>query len=247
MLDAKSEQAIAEAVGHLRARFGARLVTVSLYGSGVGPDFVPGVSDLNLVVVLDVLGVDDLQVLHPDIARWRKQGIATPLIIDREFLRDATDVFPMELEEIRDQHRPLHGTDVFATLAIRRDNLRYQCEHEARGKLLRLEGLSLEVGGDPKALQRLMLDSLKTFLIVMRNVNRLVGVHEPGSYVTVLPAFMRYFRRDFPLMARLLRIKLGHDPWIDDVDATFRAYVGEVRQLVEFIDQLPADGRATAS
>lgn len=251
MLDAKSEQGVAEMVGHLRARFGARLVTVSLYGSAVGPDFIPGTSDINLVVVLDAVEVEDLQALHPDVARWRQYRIATPLIIDQAFLRDAADVFPMELEDIRDHHRPLHGVDVFATLAIQRDNLRYQCEHEARGKLLRLHGLYLEIGSDRTALQRLMLDSLKTFLIVVRNVNRLVGVHEPGSYATVLPALTRYFHCNFPIMTRLLRIKLSRelspDSWPDDIDATFRGYVGELRQLVGFIDQLPSDRRATDS
>ncbi|HVN86534.1 MAG TPA: hypothetical protein VMW17_17000 [Candidatus Binatia bacterium] len=242
MLDAKAEQTVAEVVGHLRARFGARLVAMSLYGSGVGSDFIPGASDINLVVVLDEVGAGDLRVLHPDLVRWRKRGIATPLLIDQEFLRDAVDVFPMELEDIRDHHRPLFGPDVFAALVIHRDHLRYQCEHEARGKLLRLHGLALEIGDDRRALQQLVLDSLKTFLIVMRNVNRLVGVHEPGSYATVISAFCRHFDCALPAMTRLLRIKLSQEPWGDDFDALFRAYVGEVRELVRRIDQLPADG-----
>jgi hypothetical protein len=108
-----------------------------------------------------------------------------------------------------------------------------------------LQGLLLELGSDRRALQRLMLDSLKTFLIVMRNVNRLVGVHEPGSYTTVLSAFTRYFQCEFPVIARLLRIKLSQEAWRDDVDATLRAYLVEVQRLVQLVDQLPVDGSAT--
>jgi hypothetical protein len=245
MLDAKTEQVLATVTERLRALFSARLVTVALYGSAVGPDFVAGQSDLNLAVVLDTVGFADLQALQAELGGWRKQGLATPLLLDQRFLHEAADVFPMELEDIRDHHRSLHGADVFATLAIRRDNLRYQCEHEARGKLLRLAGLYLEIGGDRRALQRLMIESLKTFLIVMRNVNRLLSIHEPGVYASVLARFTQHFHCTFPTMARLLRIKLGQEKWRDDGDTTFRSYLAEVQQLIAYIDQLPADGGST--
>jgi len=243
MLDAKSERVLADVVKQLRARFDTRLVAASLYGSATGPDFVPGVSDINVVIVLDTVNPTDLETLQGDVRRWRKVGLATPLVLDRAFLRTAADVFPMELEEIKDRHRPLFGEDVLATLTIRRDNLRYQCEHEARGKLLRLEGLFLEQGDNQRALRALIIDSLKTFLIVLRNVNRLVGVHAPGdSYAAVLQSGARHFDVEFPLMTQLLDIKLGRAQWPDDSDRVFRHYVEEVQRLVGLIDRLPADG-----
>ncbi|MBI1814235.1 MAG: hypothetical protein HYR72_04610 [Deltaproteobacteria bacterium] len=100
MLAAKTEQVLATVTERLRALFSARLVTVALYGSAVGPDFVAGQSDLNLVVVLDTVGFADLQALQAEFSGWRKQGLATPLLLDQRFLRDAADVFPMELEDI---------------------------------------------------------------------------------------------------------------------------------------------------
>ncbi|MBI1814236.1 MAG: hypothetical protein HYR72_04615 [Deltaproteobacteria bacterium] len=90
-----------------------------------------------------------------------------------------------------------------------------------------------------------MIESLKTFLIVMRNVNRLVGIHEPGAYASVLVRFAQHFHGTFPTMARLLRIKLGQEKWLDDGDPTFRSYLAEVQQLIGYIDQLPTDASST--
>ncbi len=240
MLDGKRGRIVSEVVEQLRTLFGARLITVALYGSAVGPDFVPGVSDINLVVVLDAVTFTDLDTLRLKVPRWRKRGLATPLVLDRAFLRNAADVFPMEIEDIKEHHRVLDGEDALAALPVRRDHLRYQCEHEARGKLLRLQELYLEHGENSRALRALMLESLKTFLIVMRNVNRICGVHEPGSYQSVLRAFTRHQHCELPVMSHLLRIKLAQEKWRDDTAPTFRAYLEEVRQLVRCIDQLPA-------
>jgi hypothetical protein len=248
MLDAKTERALTDIVQQLRGLFDTRLACVALYGSAVGPDFVPGVSDLNLAIVLDAVAASDLNAMRPAMKRWRSHRVATPLVLDRVFLRDAADVFPMELEDIRDQHRPLFGDDVFAALAIRRDHLRYQCEHEARGKLLRLTGLYLEQGDRRHALRALMLDSLKTFLVVMRNINRLVGVHAVGAgYRDTLRAAAQHFGVEFPLMTQLLDIKAGRTPWPADDTQTFRGYLDEVQRLVGLIDRLPAGSTTVGS
>ena len=105
-----------------------------LYGSGASHDLVPGSSDLNLVVVLSQIDRATMIALRTHTAGWHKRHVATPLVIDRAFLRPATDVFPMELHDIKDDHRLLLGEDVSTALEIRDHNLRYQCEHEARGK-----------------------------------------------------------------------------------------------------------------
>jgi hypothetical protein len=251
MLDSKAERALAAASELLRSMFGTRLVGVVLYGSGAGPDHVSGASDMNLVVVLDEIQFEDLRRLHAEVQRWRRDRIATPLLIDRRFLRDGADVFPMELHDIRAQHRLLIGEDPFAALEISDENLRYQCEHEARGKLLRLRQLYLEIGGSRRDLRALMLDSLKTFLVVMRNLRRTVGAAAPARYREVLSSFAAEFGCAFPAMARLLEVKLGAAAWDDTAaEELFADYLGELQQLIDVIDRLAAgspDGPAARS
>jgi predicted nucleotidyltransferase len=238
MLDPKSERTVEGVCEQLRARFAPRLVTVALYGSAVGSDFVPGKSDINLVVVLDRVEYSDLHALRPLLPRWRKRGLATPLVLDREFLQRALDVFPMELHAIKAHHRILFGENVFAAIEVRNTHLRYQCEHEVRGKLLRLRALYVEIGNRSDALQRLMLDSLKTFLIIMRTLNWMRGAAATSLEAT-LTTFCEQFESTFPVMTRLLHLRQGKDEWDDDVENMFRGYLEEIEKLVLMIDRLP--------
>ncbi len=238
MLNARSERAVTGVAEQLHALFGAHLVTAALYGSAAGGDFVPGSSDINIVAVLDKLAYHHLRALRPYATRWRKDRITTPLLLDRAFLESAADVFPMELYDLQAQHRVLYGEDVFASLTVRDQNLRYQCEYEARGKLLRLRHLYLELEGNRRPLQELMLDSLKTFLVIMRHLNHLRSQPRPASYETVLDVFSRTFACHLPVMGHLLQIKLAKAQWSGDVEDTFRRYLAEVEQLVQVIDHL---------
>ena len=113
MLDAATEKILADATEKLCSAAGSRLQCLALYGSGAGPDYVAGSSDLNLVAVLDEIEPELLARLRAQVSRWRRQRVATPLLLDRRFLATAIDVFPMELHEIQAQHRILFGEDVF--------------------------------------------------------------------------------------------------------------------------------------
>src|SRR5207244_12166216 len=112
-------------------------------------------------VVVGRRTLDVLDVLAPVVARWRPRGFAPPLVMDDEYLAQARDSFPMELEDIRARHRVLAGSDPFAALTIDRAALRTECEREARGKLLRLRTLYVEAASAPNHVERLMVDSLK--------------------------------------------------------------------------------------
>lgn len=238
MLDARAERTLSEVTEQLRVLCGERLLCVALYGSGVGPDYVAASSDLNLVVVLTHVDRATMVALRAQTAGWHKRRVATPLVVEQAFLLAGADVFPMELHDIKDRHRLLLGTDVFAPLEIRDHNLRYQCEHEARGKLLRLRELYLEIGDNRGRLQLLMLDSLKTFLIVMRAVVRMRGSAPGLSYRETLERFSQEFTVSLPIMSRLLQVKLGKERFSSDVEDTFHAYVDEVERLVRVVDQM---------
>lgn len=249
MLDSKGERTVAEVCDQLRSALGGKVVAIALYGSAAGPDWVAGSSDINIVAVVDSLGHEDLRAVRPRVAAWRKKGVATPLLLDRRFLGSAVDVFPMEFYDIREGHRLLFGEDVFSTLSINDEHLRYQCEHEARGKLLRLRELYLEIGADRRRLRTLMLDSLTTFLTIMRHLTRRDGLPPPRPYADVLRTFRGIFHRDLPVTERLLEMKLSNVAWTGDEEETFRGYLSEIEELVATIDGLNvrSDGVAGTS
>ena len=246
VLDARTEKTLAQFTEEVRQLLADDLVAVALYGSGAGANFVPGASDLNVVIVLKEARFEVLQKLQPRTAAWHKLGFALPLLLDREFLQRGRDVFPMEFHDIKEQHRLLWGEEVFRELEINPRHLRFQAEHEARSKLLRLRALYLECAGDQQRLRALMLDSLKTFLILMRNLIRLRGKEGLLTYADVLEQFEQHFQRAFPRIHQLLAIRASQQPWPAEAAADcFRDYLAEVQQLVGVIDHLLSDASPT--
>jgi hypothetical protein len=239
MFDPQSEKILVQFTQELRGLLSDELVAVALYGSGAGSNFIPGASDLNVVIIVKEARFDVLQKLQPRIATWHTQGFAVPLLLDWEFLQRSRDVFPMEFHDIKEQHRLLWGEDIFRDLEIDTRHLRFQAEHEARSKLLRLQALYLECAGDQPRLQVLMLDSLKTFLILMRNLIRLHGKAGLLTYTEVLDQFEQHFHQSFSRMHQLIAIRAGQQQWSETPIANFfRDYLAEVQQIVTVIDHL---------
>jgi len=238
--DAAVEAQIAAFTRDVQAALGDRLVSLVLYGSAVGDDWVTQRSDLNVAVVVPRVTLDVLEALVPVIARWRRKRLALPLVADREYLESARDAFPMELDDIRRHHRVLAGADPFGGLVIERAALRRECEHEARGKLLRLRALFLDAAGRPAALEQLMVESLKSFLVVLRHLLRLRGAGEAHGYREVLAAGAGLLG-PLPVMQRLLDRRAG-DARLGAaaLREEFGGYLAEVERIVAALDALDA-------
>jgi hypothetical protein len=84
-----------------------------------------------------------------------------------------------------------------------------------------------------------MLDSLKTFLILMRNLVRLQGKTGLLTYTEVLDQFEQHFQQAFPRVRQLIAIRAGQQQWSETLIANFfRDYLAEVQQIVAVIDHL---------
>jgi predicted nucleotidyltransferase len=113
-LDTKTEQAIEKFAHEIQTLYGDDLVSLVLYGSAAGTDFVPDRSDLNFLVVLKCVTPEALRKAMPLVRAWHRQKIATPLFVDPEFLKNSLDVFPIEFLDMQEQHRVLAGHRYFA-------------------------------------------------------------------------------------------------------------------------------------
>src|SRR6187551_1300392 len=84
-----------------------------LYGSAVRGEFMPGRSNLNLLLV--VIGYDAamLKRYEPVHKRWSKEGIIIPLFLTDQEIRTSSALFPLEFLEIQEHHRVLGGRDPF--------------------------------------------------------------------------------------------------------------------------------------
>jgi hypothetical protein len=226
------QQVVTDAAAELAALCGDALRTLVVYGSAAGPEFDPSRSDVNLAAVVDPLDFAVLQRAAQWWGRWQRHRVAAPLLLSTVELDRSRDVFPLELLDLRERHRTLAGAEMLRDVAVDRECVRAECEREAKGKLLRLRALYVELAGSARELHALMLDSRKSFLHVMRGLLFLVGESWAASPAAVVRAFERRYGCALPVLA-----SLGATPPPGPIEPRFAAYVAEVELLGTIADR----------
>lgn len=225
------ERIVTEAGAELAAAFGSSLRTVVVYGSAESADFRPERSDVNFAVVAEPVSFEHLQRVSQWYARWRSERVAAPLMLAPSDLTRSLDVFPLEMLDLQARHRVLAGADLFSGLVVSPEAVRLECEREAKGKLVRLRALYLELAGSTTEIRELMLDSRKTFLHVMRGLLFVRGLAWETREAEVVPAFARTFGRALPVFSALTA---SRDP--AGVETRFGDYLGEIETLAAIAD-----------
>ena len=238
--DARLERDLAGFVKDVGRTLGDGLVGMSVYGSAATADWVRGRSDVNTLIVVRAVTSAVLDDLAARLPSWRKRGFALPLVVDEEFLERARDAFPMEMDDARRAHRTLAGPDLLSGLRVDRAQLRRQCEQEARGKLLRLRALYIDAAARPAALERLLVESLKTFLVILRHVLHLRGDDGPFAYADVLATGERLIG-PLPAFRRVLEHRRGTTRIASrELRSEFARYLGDAERVVSAVDALHA-------
>jgi len=236
-LEPKAEQQVRALAAKLAQALGTRVLSIAVYGSAAGDEYAPAFSDVNLLLVMSEVTYADLRLIGQMLAREASAELrlATPLVITPEFLDRARDVFPIELHDIRERHRGLHGDDLLSGIEITPDALRIQAEREARGKLLRLRSLAIS-RPDDETLQRALASAATTFLILARNLLGEPARRPRGE--ALLMEFAREHGLKLPVLTRIERLKVGHGRWPfeQELDQLLETLLIEVERLVASID-----------
>lgn len=172
-------------VRDLRAQIGERLRAAALFGSAARGEWVGGVSDVNVLVLLDDIDAAVLARAADTVRAATSRGV-TPLLLELDEWRRAADVFAIELADMHEAHVPLTDSDPVASHVVEPVNLRLQAEHELRGKLLHLHGGMLVAAQDPRRLGALLVHALPSFVTYLRTALRLAGQSVPGTMRAVI-------------------------------------------------------------
>ena len=207
-----------------------------LYGSAARGDFVPGRSDINLLLILDSVAPDTLRALGPALAAWRKASPQPPLLIGRAEWARAADTFPIEISDMRTASRLLRGDDPLAGLVVDRADLRRAVERELRGKLLRLRQAYAAWAGDPAALGELASRSAATIMVLLRALLVLLGRAVPGDPLELAAAAAGAIGIDGEPWLRVIRHR-GESGW-RCTPSEFEDYLDTMARATVFVDQL---------
>ncbi|MHA2298458.1 MAG: nucleotidyltransferase domain-containing protein [Candidatus Hodarchaeales archaeon] len=136
-LDSKEITRVNDFCKNLHNLAGNEIKSISLYGSAVREDYHPGISDINIFIVLKEKSVIILDNILDTVSRARRHGI-TPFFITEMNLRSSVDVFPIKFLAIQDSYQLLWGQDLLGELEITREHLRLRCEQEIKNLQLRM-------------------------------------------------------------------------------------------------------------
>ena len=207
-----------------------------LYGSAARGDWVKGVSDINVLLVVDDTSPAVLRSLSGPFEQWRRSGNPPPMLLHRAEWQRAADAFPIEVMDIQHAHTVLRGADPVTGLSLNLRELRLLLEHELRGKLLQLRRGYVALANDRAALSQLGLASMPTILILLRGILRLAErpiPREPEAVVREASAVAGTPPDGFLEMLR-------HRPeqkWVATREQ-FEAYLSAVEAAARYVDHL---------
>ncbi|HEX9900173.1 MAG TPA: nucleotidyltransferase domain-containing protein [Candidatus Methylomirabilis sp.] len=235
------EQVLQKFVQDVQGVYGEDLLAILLYGSAATGEHVTGRSDINVAVILRRLTAALLRKASGSLRNWHRQGFATPLFLDPETLHASLDAFPIEFLDMQERHRTLWGPDLLADLHVGRGNLRFQCEQELRGKLLKLCQSYVESAHTPTELERILGIAVPSIVVLARTLLRLGGEDPSGGTDTVLErtqarfgAFTTSLRKAYQLKRADIRLAGS------SIEMLYQGVLEEVQGLVRVVDGLAA-------
>ncbi len=237
-MDEKTSKKINAFSRDLSEAAGDRLVSLILYGSALTDQFVPGRSDLNFLIVLKSAGEEDLASLIKPVRTWERKGVALPIVMSPQGIRDSLDSFPMEYLDMKSAYQVVLGSDVLAEIEIQPRHLRLQCEREIKAKLIQLRRSYLEMGAKQRDREQLFRQSIKSFLVIMRSMLWLEGVERPKAAARVISALEEVIGSKLPHCTKVIEFRTGKPKMAEtESHRLFAGYLQEVEALAQWIDK----------
>lgn len=231
-------QQFQELVARLKTSIGDNLVSVLVYGSAVAAPVQAKKSDYQLLMVAHHLSANDLRQTRKIFSWWNNEGYSTPVLFAENELQESLDVFPIEFRHMKRAYQLLYGRDLLAAWEVTKTNLRWQTEHELRGKLLRLRSLYGSASENPAGLVRLMTESIVSFVRLMRAVLELMGKEPPVNRAAVIQQIGETLDLDAAPLERVLRLREEPKDLMEvEAQDLFSSYLDCLTQIIEAVDK----------
>ena len=236
----------AKLTAQLHGAFGDELKSVVVFGSVPRGEAIPGVSDLNILVLLAAMPATTLVRAAPLVLQWIRQGNTPPHMYSWEEWSGMQDTFAIEIADMNDAREVMWGADPVATERITYEALRMQAERETRDTLLHLRLRLMVNANSPSEIGSLLLSGFPSFTAYMRAALRLRGETPGIATRDVIERMGEVLQADAaPMLAchdarrsrQMLNVPLT-DPLVD-------RYMAFVRALLQHLNDLPTERSVT--
>jgi len=185
MNDIKAGQTIQKAIDAVlpvfKEIYGSKLSMAALYGSAATGNYVRGVSDINMLLVVKEAAPRELAEISRRAGKSIQKFKITLQVISEHELHTSADIFPIEYMEIRETMQLLHGGNLLETIDIGQNNFRHQLEAMTRGAVNELRQLIIAAGSNKKLFRTGYLEWSGRQIAVHRALLRFAGSYGGDS------------------------------------------------------------------
>jgi len=215
------------------------IVSIFIYGSACGADYIKDVSDINSAIIFKELGLNELKRSLHIVNKGIRKRIVAPLFLTREHILTSGDTFPIEFSLMKESHILLYGEDVLKNLAIEPKHIRFICEQQLKGKLIRIRQAYLEIGLRKRGLEALIKESLNSLFPVFKGLLMLKGITHTRNKQESLKALSEAFGIDTEVFASILEDKKNNEKiGGEDIEIFLSRYIEQIEKLAIIADKL---------
>jgi len=179
-MNEKTKAAITEFTVKLKEVFTGDLLAIVLYGSAAAGSYSDGVSDINVLVILQKGSAAQLSLLGKTSKTLLRKYRISPFVMTREEFTTAADVFPLEYCDILEANEVIYGIKEIIKITVSKENLRLQLEEKLRGAVGDIRGMLIHSGGNERPLEKFILGWSSFGGVLFRGLLRLKGKSVTG-------------------------------------------------------------------
>jgi predicted nucleotidyltransferase len=212
---------------------GANLAALVVYGSAVRGGYVPGDSDIDVVVVLHDTSLPHLLAIAEPLRRARFSGRVEAMILKRANVARASDVFPLLYDDLRQRNAVLSGTNPFADLEISDAHRRLRIEQELCEARIRMRRAVVDAMGSEANIAGAVARKVKQIRSPLHALLLLKGLEADDRLEPVFAAAGKTYGID---TSALLRVA-------SSPEAAHTALRALLDAAIEDVDRLEVGGR----
>lgn len=215
------------------------IISIFIYGSACGVDYIKGVSDINSAIIFKELGLNELKKSLHIINKGIRERIVAPLFLTKEHILTSGDTFPIEFSQMKERHILIYGEDILKNMVIEPNHIRFICEQQLKGKLIRIRQAYLEIGLRKRGLESLIKESLSSLFPVFRGLLMLKGINPAQDKQESLEALSETFGIDTGVFKAILEDKRNNEKiGGQDIEIFLSRYIEQIEKLAVIADKL---------
>lgn len=231
----------AKLTAQFRTALADELRSVVVFGSLPRGESIPGVSDLNLIILLESMMSPTLVRTAPILQQWIRQGNTPPHLHTWDEWSGMQSTFAIEIADMCDAREVLWGEDPVTVDTIPYAALRLQTAREIRNMLLHLRLRLMVATNGPAEVGALLLSGFPSMAAYMRSALRLSGESPGLATPPVVERAAQLLGIDpTPMMSCFEARRTTHHLDVGLTDSMVDRYMTFASTLLKYVEQLPA-------